>query len=86
MNNIISISDFRNNISDYINRVTYKKESFLLKKGKSIVAKVITYDKNKKQIKNKSVSRFAGILNDSEAEEIKRNMSKFRKSFQLLPE
>ena len=86
MNNIISISDFRNNISDYINRVTYKKESFLLKKGKSIVAKVITYDKNKKQIKNTSVSRFAGILNDSEAEEIKRNMSKFRKSFQLLPE
>ena len=85
MNNIVKISDFRNNISDYINRIIYKNESFLLKKGKSIVAKVVIYTEVKEPIKDK-IKKFAGILSDQEAEEIKKNMTKFRKNFKLLRE
>jgi antitoxin (DNA-binding transcriptional repressor) of toxin-antitoxin stability system len=53
MTNIINISDFRNNISDYINRVIYNKEYFLLKRGKKIVTKVVNYQKSKESKKEK---------------------------------
>jgi len=43
MNNIVSVSDFCNNIFDYINLIIYNKDSFLLKRGKSIVAKIFYY-------------------------------------------
>jgi hypothetical protein len=35
MTTIIPVSDFRNNISEYINRVLYEKETFFVRKGKS---------------------------------------------------
>ncbi|PJC30479.1 hypothetical protein CO051_05495 [Candidatus Roizmanbacteria bacterium CG_4_9_14_0_2_um_filter_39_13] len=85
MNNIISISDFRNNISDYINRVTYNKDSFLLKRGKSIVAKIVVYQEKKEYLAEDKIKKYAGILNDMEAKDIKNHMRKFRKNFQLLP-
>ena len=84
MNNVVNISDFRNNISDYINRIIYKNESFLIKKGRSIVAKIILYNEKKEILSKEKIKRYAGILNDKEAEEIKKNMKKFRKSFQLI--
>ena len=84
MNNIVSISDFRNNISDYINRVVYNKDSFLLKKGKSIVAKVIVYKEKKELLTEDKIKKYAGILSDVEAKNIKNHMKKFRKNFKLL--
>jgi hypothetical protein len=35
MSTTIPVSDFRNNISEYINRVLYEKETFFVRKGKS---------------------------------------------------
>lgn len=53
MNTIVSVTDFRNNISDYLNMIIYKKNSIIIKRGKSIVAKVISYDK-KKEVKERN--------------------------------
>ena len=84
MNNIINISEFRNNISDYINRVIYNRDSFLLKKGKSIVAKVVFYKGQEESLTREKIKKYAGILNDSEAKNMKKHMKKFRKNFKLL--
>lgn len=84
MNNIVNISEFRNNISDYINRVRYKKDSFLLKKGKSIVAKVVFYKEQKELLTEDKIKKYAGILSDIEAKNMKKHMRKFRKNFKLL--
>lgn len=79
----ISITDFRNNISDYINRIIYKDEFFYLKRGKSIVAKVTVYNDNKVFERNK-VENITEVLNDTEVDNIKKNMKKFRNNFNLL--
>lgn len=84
MNNIVNVSDFRNNISDYINRVIYNKDSFLLKKGKSIVARVVFYKEQKELLTEDKIKKYAGILSDSEAKNMKKHMKKFRKNFKLL--
>ncbi len=82
MNNIVSISDFRNNISDYVNRVRYNKDSFLLKKGKSIVARVVIY--NEKKVADK-IKKYAGIWSDKEANLIRKYAKKLRKEVKLIP-
>ena len=84
MNNIVNISDFRNNISDYINRVIYNKDSFLLKKGKSIVAKVVVYQEKKEYLNEDKIKKYAGILNDAEAKDMKKYTNKFRRNFKLV--
>lgn len=84
MNNIVKISDFRNNISDYINRVIYNKDSFLLKKGKSIVARVVFYKEQKELLTVDKIKKYAGILSDAEAENMKKQMKKLRKNFRIL--
>lgn len=84
MNNIVNISDFRNNISDYINRVIYNKDSFLLKKGKSIVAKVVVYQEKKEYLNEDLIKKYAGILNDTEAKDMKKYTNKFRRNFKLF--
>lgn len=84
MNNIVKISEFRNNISDYINRVIYNKDSFLLKKGKLIVARVVFYKEQKELLTEDNIKKYAGILSDVEAKNIKKYMKKFRKNFKLL--
>ncbi len=84
MSNIVNISDFRNNISDYINRVIYNKDSFLLKKGKLIVAKVVVYKEKKEYLTEDKIKKYAGILSDVEAKNMRKHMKKFRKNFKLL--
>lgn len=84
MNNIVNISEFRNNISDYINRVIYNKDSFLLKKGKTIVAKVVVYNEKKESLTEDKIKKYTGILSDVEAKNMKKYMKKFRKNFKLL--
>ncbi|MBI5123067.1 hypothetical protein HZA75_04380 [Candidatus Roizmanbacteria bacterium] len=85
MNNIVNISDFRNNISDYINRVIYNKDSFLLKKGKSIVAKVVVYKEKKEYLTEDKIKKYAGIWSDKEANLIKKYAKKMRKETKLIP-
>lgn len=41
MNNVISVTDFRNNIGTFIDKIIYNRESYYLKKGKSVVARVV---------------------------------------------
>ena len=85
MNNIVNISDFRNNISDYINRVIYNKDSFLLKKGKSIVARVVFYKEQKELLTEDKIKKYAGIWSDKEANVIRKYAKKLRKEFKLIP-
>lgn len=83
MNNIVSISDFRNNISDYINRVVYNNDSILIKKGKKVVAKVAAYKKEDKTDFEAKIKKYAGILSKDEAKKIKAAMKKFRRNFRI---
>ena len=85
MNNIVNISDFRNNISDYINRVIYNKDSFLLKKGKSIVARVAFYKEQKEYLTEDKIKKYAGIWSDKEANLIRKYARKLRKEVKLIP-
>ncbi len=85
MNNIVNISEFRNNISDYINRVIYNKDSFLLKKGKSIVARVVFYKEQKELLTEDKIKKYAGIWSDKEANKIRKYAKKLRKEFKLIP-
>lgn len=84
MNNIINISEFRNNISDYINRVIYNKDSFLLKKGKTIVAKVVIYEEKQKNIGEDKIKKFAGIWSKRDGNMIKQYAKKLRKEAKLI--
>lgn len=85
MNNIINISEFRNNISDYINRVIYNKDSFLLKKGKSIVARIVFYKEQKELLTEDKIKKYAGIWSDKEANSIRKYAKKLRKEVKLIP-
>src|SRR4030067_1117127 len=44
MSNIVSVTDFRNNIADVLNRVKYRNETIYLVRGKTLVAKVSKVD------------------------------------------
>lgn len=84
--NTVNVSEFRNNIADFINRIIYKNESFFIKKGNVLVAKVCAIDNKGALLKKKNPPiKFSGILNDEEAGEIKKNMKKFRQDFRLIP-
>ncbi|OGK15729.1 hypothetical protein A2774_00595 [Candidatus Roizmanbacteria bacterium RIFCSPHIGHO2_01_FULL_39_12c] len=83
MNNIVKVSDFRNNISDYLNRIIYKNESFLIKKGNSIVAKVTIYKKTGESIQDK-IKKYAGIWSVKDADLIGKYARKLRKEAKIL--
>lgn len=83
MTSIINVSDFRNNIADYINKIKYNNDTFLLKKGKSIVAKITFYQQKDVDINDK-IAKYAGVWSEKDAAEIKKHMKKFRKSFRLI--
>lgn len=85
MNNIVNVSDFRNNISDYINRVIYNKDSFLLKKGKSIVARVVFYKEQKESLTEDKIKKYAGIWSDKDANMVRKYAKKLRKEVKLIP-
>lgn len=36
----ISVSDFRSNISDYLNQIKYSDSDFLIKKGNKVIAQI----------------------------------------------
>ena len=83
--NVINISDFRNNISDFINRVIYKKESFLLRRGKSIVAKIVVYNEKQKGLKEDKIAKFAGIWDNKDGEIIEKYARKLRREAKIIP-
>ena len=84
--NIINVSEFRNNISEYLNRLVYKNEAFLLKRGKKIIAKVDAYkDKNDLSMDEK-IKKFAGIWNDNDATTIRKYARKLRTEAKITPE
>lgn len=67
--NTVAVSDLRNNISDYLNRVIYSGEDLYIKKGKSIVAKI---SKAKVESKKPSLLSLAGLLTPKEGDRIKK--------------
>ncbi|OGF99528.1 hypothetical protein A2153_05025 [Candidatus Gottesmanbacteria bacterium RBG_16_38_7b] len=78
MDIIVNITDFRNNIGTYIDKVFYKKESFLLKKGKTVVARVTAYDDDRPKISAKEgLGDLAGLWEDL-------NMKKYKKTMRMI--
>jgi len=65
--NVIAVSDFRNNLSDYLNRVVYSGEDIYIKKGKSVVAKI---SKTKRTAKKLSILDLAGVISENEADKL----------------
>lgn len=80
MNNTVNITDFRNNIGTYIDKVIYNKESFLIKKGKSIVATVMAYDEKKKSTERKEgLRRLVGLWHDIDWKKYKKAIEAIEK-------
>lgn len=71
--NVVPVTDLRNNISSYINKVVYTGEYILIKKGKTIVAKIT-------RVENPSTSLLdlAGLLIDTESKKIKTTLKKIK--------
>ena len=82
--NTVNVSEFRNNIADYINRVIYKNESFLIKKGKSIVAKVSVYKEKKEYVTEDKIKKYAGIWSDKEANMVRKYARKLRREAKFI--
>lgn len=61
--NIVSVSDFRSNISQYLNRINYNDDVFLIKKGTLVVAQVAKPQTTKTSaIKTEFVSKWSGAF------------------------
>jgi antitoxin (DNA-binding transcriptional repressor) of toxin-antitoxin stability system len=61
MSNIISVTDFRNHVSDIVNRVHYKNETIFLTRGSTVVAKIVGIEPSYPYAKQvKAARRVAG--------------------------
>ncbi len=61
MSNIISVTDFRNHVSDIVNRVHYKNETIFLTRGSTVVAKIVGIEPSYPYAKQvKAAQRVAG--------------------------
>jgi hypothetical protein len=70
--NIVSITDFRNNIADYLDKVVYTNEPILIKKGKSFLVEVSLFDNEKRRKSKKSnLFELAGLWKDIDTKKIK---------------
>lgn len=71
--NVVPVTDLRNNISVYLNKVIYTGEDILIKKGKTIVAKIT-------KVENPSTSLLdlAGLMNYKESRKIKTTLKKIK--------
>lgn len=71
--NVVPVTDLRNNISSYLNKVIYTGEDILIKKGKNIVAKIT-------RIENPTTSLLdlAGLMTDEESKKIKTTLKKIK--------
>lgn len=69
--NVVPVTDLRNNISAYLNKVVYTGEDILIKKGKTIVAKIT-------KVENPSTTLLdlAGLMTDTESKKIKTTLKK----------
>lgn len=72
--NIVPVTDLRNNISIYLNKVVYTGEDIFIKKGKNIVAKIIKVEKP-----HASLLDLAGLLTEKEGGKIKISLKKIKK-------
>jgi prevent-host-death family protein len=78
MKNIVNISDFRANIAEYIDKVKYKKDVFILMKGKEVVAKVTPYNGPLEQAASKvsPLLELAGLWSDEETEKVRQALKR----------
>jgi antitoxin (DNA-binding transcriptional repressor) of toxin-antitoxin stability system len=74
MSAIINITDFRNNIATYIDKIIYHRETYLLKKGKAIVARITAYsdDKTDQPRLSATLRELAGLWADIDRRKLKR--------------
>lgn len=80
MNTVVNITEFRNNIGTYIDKIFYNKESFLLKKGKTVVARIEAYKEKKTGLSAKDgLRKLAGLWEDMDLEEYKKLTGKIEK-------
>lgn len=65
MNTIrVSVTDFRNNLADYLNAVKYEKKKIIVKKNRSVMAEVFPQsakDQTKKRVKRRVLPEVFGM-------------------------
>lgn len=71
--NVVPVTDLRNNISVYLNKVVYSGEDILIKKGKTIVAKIT-------KVKNPATTLLdlAGLITDTESKKVITTIKKIK--------
>lgn len=80
MNTIVNITDFRNNIGTYIDMIFYNKESYLLKKGKTVVARIAAYEEEKsKENAKEGLKKLAGLWEDMDFKKYNNILGKIEK-------
>lgn len=77
MKTTVNITDFRNNISSYINHVIYNGDDILLKKGNKIVAKVIYY--NEVVQKHSPLLKLSGLWKNEDLTEFEKSRNTIKK-------
>jgi prevent-host-death family protein len=81
----VSAYEARTNLGELLNLVYYKGIEVVVEKMGKPVVKITRIKKEKDKIpKEELIKRYAGILTDKEAKEIRKNIKKFRKNFQLI--
>lgn len=75
--NVVAATDFRNNFSTYLGRVSFAGEDFYIKKGNTVVAKIIKVTKTNKK---SSLLDLAGTLTPKEGDA----MNKYIESLDTL--
>lgn len=78
--NTVNITDFRNNIGTYIDKIVYNNETFFIKKGKSIVAEVVAYDERKRNKGRKEgLRKLVGLWKDIDWKKYKKAVEAIEK-------
>ncbi len=73
MKNIVSITNFRNNIGTYIDHIIYKGDSILITKGNKIVAKVVTFQEPS-PVKTSPLLKLNGLWDKSETDIVEKSL------------
>jgi len=81
----VSAYEARTNLGELLNLVYYKDVEVVVEKMGKPVVRITRIEKERDKIsKEELIKRYTGILTDEEAKEIRKNIKKFRKNFQLI--
>lgn len=85
MKNAVNVSEFRNNIATYIDKIIYHDASYLIKKGNKVVARIIPHQeaehfrkKIRKQSLKDALMNLAGAWSEEDVEGFEKDRQKIK--------